>query len=145
MILTSISRSHRHFEVFKFWPKKSLSAFYLLNQMTYSDQTSFIITLGWFKDLIRFWWPWHNFQGHHTLKFSNFDQKKLVWTLSLEPNDGFWPNFIVMLTSFSRSHQHFESQILTKKKLVWTLSLEPKDEFWPNFMYCIIGIIKRID
>ena len=26
--------------------------------------------------------------------FSNFDPKKLVCTLSLEPNDGFWPNFI---------------------------------------------------
>ena len=25
---------------------------------------------------------------------SNFDQKKLVCTLSLEPDDGFWPNFM---------------------------------------------------
>ena len=48
------------------------------------------------------------------------------------------------LTSFSRSHQHFECQILTKKKLVCTLSLEPNNEFKPNIMYCIIGIDKRI-
>ena len=39
--LTSFSKSHQHFKIFKFWP-----------------------------------------------------QKKLVCTLSLEPNDGFWPNFI---------------------------------------------------
>ena len=48
-----------------------------------------------------------------------------------------------------RSHQHFEHQILTKKKekekIVCALSLEPNGGFWPNFMYCIIGIIKRID
>ena len=76
---------------------KSLSAPYLLNQMTDSGQTSYFVTLGWFKDMIRFWWPWPNCQGHHTInivKFSNFDQKMLVCTLSLEPNDGFWPNFI---------------------------------------------------
>ena len=40
----------------------------LLNQMTDSGQTSYIVTLGWFKDLVRFWWPWPNFQGHHTIK-----------------------------------------------------------------------------
>ena len=28
------------------------------------------------------------------LKFLNFDQKKIVCTLSLEPNNGFWPNFM---------------------------------------------------
>ena len=32
-----------------------------------------------------------------------------------------------------------------QKKLVCTLSLELNDEFWQNFVYCIIGIIKRID
>ena len=35
--------------------QKSLSAPYLLNQMTDSGQTSCIVMLGWFKDLIRFW------------------------------------------------------------------------------------------
>ena len=78
--------------------QKCLSASYLWNQMTDSGQTSYIVTLGWFKDLIRFLWPWPNFQGHHTiktLKFSNFDQTKLVCTLSLVPNDD-----IVMLGWF---------------------------------------------
>ena len=47
------------------------------------------------EEVIRFWWPWPHFQGHtSTLKFSNFDQKMLFCTLSLEPNDRFWPNFI---------------------------------------------------
>ena len=50
--------------------------------------------LGGRKEVIRLW-PWPHFQGHtSTLKFSNFDQKQLVYTLSLKPNDGFWPNFI---------------------------------------------------
>ena len=48
--------------------KESSSAPYLLNQMTNYGQTSYIVTLGWFKGLIRFWWPWPNFQGHHTIK-----------------------------------------------------------------------------
>ena len=57
------------------------------------------------KGMFRFWWPWPHFQGHTS-------------TLNVK----FWP-----------------------KKLVCTLSLEPNDGFWPTFMYCIIGIIKRID
>ena len=28
----------------------------------------YIVKLVWFKDLSRFWWPWLNFQGHHTIK-----------------------------------------------------------------------------
>ena len=93
--LTSFPRSYQHFEFFKF-DQKSLSAPCLLKQMTDSDQNSYL-TLVWINDLIRFWWPWPNFQGHHTIKtvkFSNFDRTKFVCTLSLEPNAGFWPNFI---------------------------------------------------
>ena len=59
---------------------KSLSAPFLLNQMADSGQISYILMLGWFKNIIRFWWPWPNFQGHHTIKtvrFSNFDKKSL--------------------------------------------------------------------
>ena len=69
--------------------QKSLSAPYLLNQMTDSGQTSYIVTLGCFKDFIRFWWPWGNFQGHYTIKTV---QMSLVFTLSCEPIHGFWPN-----------------------------------------------------
>ena len=81
---------------FQILTKTSLSAPYLLNQMTDSGQTSYIVTLGWFKFLIRFWWPWPNFQGHHTIKTEIFEfcPKKLVCTLSLEPNGRFCPNFI---------------------------------------------------
>ena len=81
-----ITAALRNFQILT--KKKSLSAPYLLNQMTDSYprcQTSYIVTLGWFNDLIIFWWPWPNFQGHHTIKtvkFSNFDQKKLVCTPS---------------------------------------------------------------
>ena len=49
-----------HTSTLKFsnFDQKRLSAPYLLNQMTDSDQTTCIITSGWFKDLIKFWWPW---------------------------------------------------------------------------------------
>ena len=79
-------------EMFKFWPKKkkkkkkSLSAPYLLNQMTDSGQTSHIVTLRLFKDLFRFWWHWYNFQGHHTIKTVKMS---LLCTLSPEPIGGF--------------------------------------------------------
>ena len=48
------------------------------------------IVTGWVKDLIRFWWPWPNFQGHHTIKTVKMS---LVCTLSPETNGGFWPNY----------------------------------------------------
>ena len=69
--------------------KKAFSAPYLLHQMTDSGQTSYIVMLGWFKDLIRFWWPWPNFQNHHTIKTVKIS---FVCTLSPEPIGGFWPN-----------------------------------------------------
>ena len=84
--LDLITRSHQHFEILT---KKCLSAPYLLNQMTDSGQTSYIVTFGWIKDLVRFWWPWRNFQGHHTIKTVTVS---LVCTLSPEPMGGFWPN-----------------------------------------------------
>ena len=74
---------------FSNFDQKSLSAPYLLNQMRDSGQTSNIVTFGWLKDLIRFWWPWPNFQGHHTIETVKMN---LVWTVSLEPIGGFWPN-----------------------------------------------------
>ena len=67
---------------FQIWPKKAC-LHSLLNQWMDSGQISYIGTLGWSKNLIRFWWPWPNFQGHQTLKFW---PKKLVCTLYLEPN-----------------------------------------------------------
>ena len=148
--LTSFSRSQQHFELSKF-DQKSLSASYLLNQMTDSGQTSYIVTLGWFKDLVRFWWPWPNLQGHHTIKTVKMS---LVCTLYPEPNGGFWPNLYrnTEMIRFWCPWHHFQghnsSPFTVKfwpKKLVCTISLEPNDGFWPDFMYCITGIIKRID
>ena len=58
----------------------------VLNQITDSGQTWYIVMLGWFKDLIRFWWPCPNFQGHYTIKIVKMS---LVCTLSPEPIDEF--------------------------------------------------------
>ena len=50
--------------IFSNFEQKRLSAPYLLSQMMGSGETSYIVTMGWFKELVRFWWPWPNFQGH---------------------------------------------------------------------------------
>ena len=85
--------SYTIFEVTSNFDQKHLSAPCLLNQISWFGQTSYIVTLGWFKDLIRFWWPWSKFQGHHTIK--NKDCKKsLVLNLSPETNNGFSPNLL---------------------------------------------------
>ena len=67
----------------------SLSALCLLNQWVDFDQTCTDTLLGGRKEVIRFWWPWPDFQGHHTIKTVKMS---LVWTLSPEPIVGFWPN-----------------------------------------------------
>ena len=91
---------------FSNFDQKRLSALYLLNQITGSDQTSCIVTLEWFKDLVIFWRPWPNFEGHHTIKTvkkSNFDLKKLVCTLSPDANqttDSSQTSYVVMLGWF---------------------------------------------
>ena len=59
-------------------PGCSLSALYLLNQLVEFDQTCTDTLLGGRKEVVRFWWHWPHFEGHtSTLKFSNFDQKRL--------------------------------------------------------------------
>ena len=63
--------------IFPVLTKISVSVPFLLNQMTDYGQTSSIVMLGWFKDLIRFWWPWSNFQGHHTTKPVNMSLSAL--------------------------------------------------------------------
>ena len=52
-------QGHQSTKTVKFsnFDKKSSCALYHLNQMTDSGQTSYIVRLGWFKDLFRFWWP----------------------------------------------------------------------------------------
>ena len=73
-----------------------LSVLYLLNQ------TCTGTLLGQGEEVIRFWWPWPHFQGHtSTLKYSNFDQKKLVCTLSLnQMTDSGQTSYIVLLGRF---------------------------------------------
>ena len=44
-----------------------VSGRYLLNQWTDFDQTCIDTMLGGCEELIRFWWPWPNFQGHSDL------------------------------------------------------------------------------
>ena len=86
--------------IFKFWPKKAF-----LHPVSWTGQTSYIVTLEWFKDFIRFWWLWPNFQGHHTIKTIRMS---LVRTLSPEPhfqghtrtlNVKFWPKMLVCVYS----------------------------------------------
>ena len=60
---------------------------HLLNQLIDFDQTC--IGRGGGEELIRFWWPWPDFQGHRgTLKCPKYGFR----VLSSELVDGFWPN-----------------------------------------------------
>ena len=52
---------------------------------------------------------------------------------------------LVTVTSFSRSHQHFECEILTHKSLYAPYLLNQMMESDQNLCKCITGIIKRID
>ena len=67
------------------------SAPYLLNQNMNSDKILCIVSLGKLKDFIKFLWPWHNFQGHHTINTVKMNlvcilsQMNLVCILSPEP------------------------------------------------------------
>ena len=45
-----------------------LSAQYLVNQRLHSYQIYMDIQLGHNEELIRFWWPWLNFEGHSSKK-----------------------------------------------------------------------------
>ena len=46
--------------------QKRVSGRYLLNWTMDFSQTLYIVWLWHHKELIRFWWPWSNFQGHTT-------------------------------------------------------------------------------
>ena len=84
-----ILRSYQHFEIFKSWPKKAW--LHTISWTKWRILTNFIYcNVGWFKDLIRFWWHWPNFQNHHTIKTVKMS---IVWIPSHKPNGGFWPHF----------------------------------------------------
>ena len=147
MTLTSFSRSHQHFEIFKFWPQKSLVYTLSLEPNDRFGQTSYIdiVMLGWFKDFIRLWWPWPNFQGHYTIKtvkFSNFDQKNLSAPYLLnQMTDSGQTSYIVTLGWFKDSIRfwwpcpHFQGHrtiYTVKMSLVGTLIFWTNWWIWPN-------------
>ena len=57
--------------------------------LSLENKDGFWPKLGQLKDLMRFWWPWPNFQGHLTMKTVKVS---LVYTLLPEPINGFWLN-----------------------------------------------------
>ena len=122
----------------KFWPKNA-SAPYLLNQIKDSSQNLLIISLGKLKDLTRFWWPWPNFQGHHTLKTV---QMSLVCSLFFNQCLDFYQTCTETtlrqgkeVIRFWRPWSHFQGHIgilnvrFWPQKLICTPSLEPNDGF----------------
>ena len=83
-----------------YFDQNRFSAPYLLNKMMDSDQFyDCIVSLGKWKDLIKVWWPWPYFQGHHTIKTVKVS---LVCILSPEPIDGFWPNLHIKFLWYKR-------------------------------------------
>lgn len=117
------------------WRDNFLSAKYLMNEWMDLKHISMAITLGQDEDLIRFWWPWPNFQGNRAQNSQIIGQKcTLVCTLSLELMDGFgdldsifkvttWPNF-------------FKNKFL--HSISWTL-----DGFGSKFIHKISGMVFR--
>ena len=76
--------------------QKGLSAWYLMNQLADFNQICMYITLGHNEDLIRFWWPWPNFQGQGGTLTAKFKPKNvLARMLSHEPLAGMLPNLHV--------------------------------------------------
>ena len=63
-------RSHRQFNT-QILIEKSLCAHYTLNQWLELYQTSTDTSLGYGKEVIRFWWPWPHFQCHYIIKTKN--------------------------------------------------------------------------
>ena len=63
MILTYFSRSLLDLNC-QIWAKRCLCALYLMNWLADFNQLCMDIILGHVEELVRFWWPWHNFQGH---------------------------------------------------------------------------------
>ena len=50
------------------------------------------------EEMIRFCWLWPHFQDHTSTLNVKFWPKKLVCTLTLETNTGFWPNYSHCIT-----------------------------------------------
>ena len=103
MNLTSFSRSYQHSEC-QILTKNNLSAPYLLNQIMDSGQTC-IVSLGQLKHLFRFWWPWPNFQGNHTIK-------TVKWALSAL----YLPGFALPVAIVAKCE---EKIFLAQKNFIW--------------------------
>ena len=68
------------------------------------------------------------------------DQTSTDTSLGLGKGD----KILVTFISFSRSHRHFETQILIEKKLVCTLYLEPMAEILPTITDTSLGHRKAV-
>ena len=62
---------------------------YLVNQLMDFDQTCTEALLQEGSELIRFWWPWPNFQGCESVKTVEISISNAI---SCKAIDGFWPN-----------------------------------------------------
>ena len=60
-----------------------LSAWCFVNQLLDSYQIFLYILLGHNKDLIWFWWPWPNFQGHSNRKIWKFTVEGHLFSLKI--------------------------------------------------------------
>ena len=67
--------------------RKSLCAHFVLNQLMEFYQSTTGTSLGHWKEVNRFWWPWPHFQGHYIIKTLKMS---LVCSLSHESIEGIW-------------------------------------------------------
>ena len=121
------------------------------------DQTSTNTSLGWGKEVIRFWWLWFHFQGHCIIKTLK-DSKNELCVHSISWINRFnltklaqihlcdWGKevILVILISFSRSHQHFEIQILIVKSLCAHCLLNQWLEFYQTSTNTSLGQGKEV-
>ena len=104
---------------------------------------------------IRFWWPRPYFQDHYLIHTQNVS---LMCTLSYESIDGILPKLAQMhhwdwgkkwldfgdLISFSRSHRHFETQMLIGKSLCAYYTLNQWLEFEQTSTNRLLGHGKEV-
>ena len=118
-------------------------ALYLLNQQIELYQTCTETPLGQEKEVIRFWWPWSNFQGHiGTLNLKFWLHKSLsVSYLLNQMMDSDQASCIVSLVEINNLigiwwHWHnFQGRHtikIVKMSVIWSISSEPMHGFWPN-------------
>ena len=103
--------------------------------------------------MIRFWWPWPHCQGHYmikTLKMSlvcTLVSRVNWWNLTKLAQLHHWDRgmkILVTSISFSRSHRHFETQILIEKSLCAHYLLNQWLEFYQTSTDSLLGQGKEV-